>query len=65
MNEKQACADRQYEVSGKDLPLSCPTNEMRLWDAHPKVYLAIEKTGRAQCSYCGARFTLKTDEKSA
>ncbi|AHE68206.1 zinc-finger domain-containing protein [Legionella oakridgensis] len=61
-NQKQpACAERNYMVSPKELPLSCPTDEMELWNAHPKVYLPIEETGVEVCPYCGARFVLKRD----
>jgi hypothetical protein len=31
---------------------------MMLWNSHPRVYLAIEATGWAKCSYCGAEYTL-------
>ncbi|MBT8131686.1 MAG: zinc-finger domain-containing protein [Gammaproteobacteria bacterium] len=47
-----------YEVSHKDLPLHCPMPGMSLWNSHPRVYLAIEKTGDAKCAYCGAVFRL-------
>jgi len=47
-----------YEVTRSDLPLHCPLPGMSLWNSHPKVYLAIEKTGDAKCSYCGAVFRL-------
>ncbi|WP_133127725.1 zinc-finger domain-containing protein [Legionella nagasakiensis] len=61
-NQKQpACAEQNYTVFPKDLPLSCPTDEMELWNAHPKVYLPIEETGVEVCPYCGARFVLKRD----
>lgn len=53
-----ACAKQHYEVTTKDLPLSCPLPAMALWNAHPRVYLSIEKTGQAQCPYCGAQFKL-------
>lgn len=46
------------EISRKDLPLSCPTPSMTLWNMHPKVYLPIEKTGVADCPYCGTRYKL-------
>jgi uncharacterized Zn-finger protein len=49
---------RQYQVTTADLPLSCPMPSMRLWDAHPKVFLPIQKTGQAVCPYCGAHYTL-------
>ena len=52
-------AQTRYEVSRKDLPLSCPLPSMSLWNSHPKVYLAIEETGEAKCPYCGADFALK------
>jgi uncharacterized Zn-finger protein len=54
----EANAERHYEVSRAELPLACPTPAMTLWNSHPRVYLPIEATGRAQCPYCGAVFTL-------
>ena len=59
----RASEARTYQVSASDLPLSCPMDGMRVWDAHPKVYLPIEETGKASCPYCGAKFTL-TKEKA-
>jgi len=50
--------DLVVEVTAADLPLHCPLERMRLWDSHPRVYLPIEKTGEAQCPYCGTRFVL-------
>ncbi len=49
----------EYRVGRSDLPLSCPTPDMALWNSHPRVYLPIEKTGRAKCPYCGADFILE------
>ena len=49
----------QYLVAAKDLPLSCPSPAMALWNSHPRVYLAIEETGWAKCPYCGAEYTLQ------
>jgi len=49
----------QYLVTAKDLPLSCPSPAMALWNSHPRVYLAIEETGWAKCPYCGAEYTLQ------
>ena len=54
----QANAEKIYEVSREQLPLSCPTPEMALWNSHPRVYLPIEKTGECACPYCGAEFKL-------
>jgi uncharacterized Zn-finger protein len=55
----QANAQHQYEVTVADLPLSCPMPGMYLWNSHPRVYLPIESTGWAKCSYCGAEYTLQ------
>jgi uncharacterized Zn-finger protein len=61
--EEQGCTKRRYEVSPSDLPLSCPTRDMRVWDAHPRVYLPIGEAGQVTCPYCGAEFVLKNDDK--
>ncbi|PIX60332.1 MAG: zinc-finger domain-containing protein [Lysobacterales bacterium CG_4_10_14_3_um_filter_64_11] len=53
-----ANAERNYTVSRKDLPLSCPMPSMTLWNSHPRVYLPIEATGKAVCPYCGAQYEL-------
>ena len=54
-----ANASQRYEVRHADLPLSCPTPAMSLWNSHPRVYLPIEKMGgEAQCPYCGAHYVL-------
>jgi uncharacterized Zn-finger protein len=53
-----ANAARRYEVTRDVLPLSCPTPEMALWNAHPRVYLPLEDDGEATCPYCGAEFVL-------
>lgn len=58
-SEIVASARRQYQVSYKNLPLSCPMPDMRLWDAHPRVYLPIEETGHVVCPYCDAEYFLK------
>ncbi|WP_130537987.1 zinc-finger domain-containing protein [Thiomicrorhabdus indica] len=54
-----------YEVTHKDLPLHCPTPEMSQWNSHPKVYLPIEKTGKAKCPYCGAEYILTDFDPNA
>ncbi len=55
-----ANAQKRYNVHRADLPLSCPTPEMALWNSHPRVYLPIENepNGEAACPYCGAMFVL-------
>lgn len=52
-------AENRYEVTRAELPLHCPLDGMSLWNSHPRVYLAIEETGRARCPYCGAEYVLK------
>lgn len=51
-------AKKSYEVSRADLPVSCPTPEMSLWNSHPKVFLRLEETGRDSCPYCGAEYVV-------
>ena len=58
MSEPVTNSQRPIEVTAADLPLHCPTPAMMLWDAHPRVYLPIQKTGEALCPYCGTKFTL-------
>ena len=55
-----ANAQKHYTVHASDLPLSCPTPEMALWNSHPRVYLPIEDepNGEADCPYCGSHFVL-------
>lgn len=60
-NQRAACTEKNIVVHRHDLPLSCPTDAMTLWNAHPKVYLPIEKTGNEVCPYCGSRFILADD----
>lgn len=50
--------DDECLITSADLPLSCPQPSTELWNMHPRVYLPIEKTGRATCPYCGAKFKL-------
>ncbi len=49
---------RFVDVVATDLPLHCPLPSMKLWNAHPRVFLAIETTGEALCPYCGTRYKL-------
>lgn len=59
--KEPACAQKNYVVHRHELPFSCPTDAMVLWNAHPKVYLPIEQTGQVTCPYCGSHFTLQDD----
>jgi uncharacterized Zn-finger protein len=57
-NASNTPKDTVIAVSPTQLPLTCPTPDMALWNQHPKVVLAIEATGRAKCPYCGAEYKL-------
>lgn len=59
---QQANARREYLVTKKDLPLSCPTDDMVLWNSHPRVFLPIEKEHRVTCPYCSAIFVLQQED---
>jgi uncharacterized Zn-finger protein len=52
----------EIEVSVKDLPLHCPTDEVALWSSHPRVFLDVAATGQVVCPYCGTKYKLKTGE---
>ncbi len=52
-------AHRHYRVTRAELPLSCPTPEMSLWNAHPRVWLPLDQQGgHARCPYCSAEYSL-------
>ena len=59
MTEQTENRERLIEVTAADLPLHCPMPSMLLWNAHPRVFLPIEKTGEALCPYCGTKYVLK------
>ncbi|MBP6533554.1 MAG: zinc-finger domain-containing protein [Arenimonas sp.] len=50
--------DTVIDVTRAQLPLTCPTPDMALWNQHPKVVLPIEANGHAKCPYCGAEYRL-------
>ena len=60
--QKKACEKRKMEITTGDLPLCCPAKDERLWDAHPRVYLPIEKSGREVCPYCETEYVLIADK---
>jgi uncharacterized Zn-finger protein len=59
MPEQTENRERLIEVTAADLPLHCPMPSMLLWNAHPRVFLPVEKTGEALCPYCGTRYVYK------
>ncbi|MFN8770600.1 MAG: zinc-finger domain-containing protein [Neisseriaceae bacterium] len=52
--------EKYIEISEKDLPLSCPMPDMLLWNAHPRVFLKIEKEPNHEvtCPYCSTKYKL-------
>ena len=61
MSQNAANTERVYHVKKSDLPISCPSKDMALWNSHPKVFLPLEDTGKAVCEYCGAEYILDAD----
>lgn len=59
VGNEPACTERLYIITQADLPLSCPTKEMEVWNAHPRVFLPIAETGKVRCPYCSAEYILK------
>ncbi len=59
MSSEHSNTQRIIEVGESDLPLHCPLPEHTAWNAHPRVFLPIEKTGEAVCPYCGTHYKLK------
>ncbi|MEO7940521.1 MAG: zinc-finger domain-containing protein [Burkholderiaceae bacterium] len=39
-----------------------PKADMKIWNAHPKVYLDVGRTGIGKCPYCGTEYGLKPGE---
>ena len=56
--KQQACAQNIIQIKANDLPLCCPSDDMTTWNAHPKIYLPIEKTRKETCPYCGTQYVL-------
>lgn len=50
---------RVVEVTQADLPLHCPMPGDKLWNSHPRVFLAVEEKGESLCPYCGTVYRLK------
>jgi len=64
MKTKKIPANTQHEyfVTRAELPVCCPTKDMILWNAHPRVYFPLNKEPEATCPYCGTRFVLTADK---
>lgn len=60
--KQQSVALKQVNIAVKFnssvLPLSCPPQNMPLWDMHPKVYLELNEHQQATCPYCSTIYIL-------
>ncbi|MGQ5523821.1 zinc-finger domain-containing protein [Chitinimonas sp. PSY-7] len=59
MTQLKENTKKHIEIDASNLPLHCPMPDMLKWNAHPRVFLPIEKTGIALCPYCGTKYVLK------
>ena len=62
--ESQEKSPPVIEVTKDELPMHCPAPNAELWDSHPRVFIPLEDTPEASCSYCGTVYKL-VDSKSA
>ncbi len=56
MHTEHETKQRIIDVTAADLPLYCPTPDMSLWNAHPRVFIAVDKLGEARCPYCSTLY---------
>jgi uncharacterized Zn-finger protein len=56
--ESGGLTQSEVEVHASELPLHCPTPSVKLWSAHPRVFLDVARSGSARCPYCGTRYRL-------
>ena len=52
------------EVTRDELPSHCPTPDSSLWNSHPRVFIPLDDSPEAKCSYCGTVYRL-VENKSA
>lgn len=58
MIKAAANTKKRYEIRQGELPVSCPRDDMEIWNSHPKVFLPLSEERRAHCPYCDAEFVL-------
>ncbi len=54
-----ACTQREVVITQSDLPLSCPSDHQKVWNAHPRVFLSLGEDGKVTCPYCSTRYCLE------
>ncbi|MCF6765904.1 zinc-finger domain-containing protein [Thiotrichales bacterium 19S3-7] len=54
-------------VNLADLPVHCPTDDAKLWNEHPRVFIELSiNEPENSCPYCSTRFKLDiTEEEKA
>lgn len=58
-NNKATTTHKVYQVTEADLPISCPTDDIALWSAHPRVFIPLDNNNKEEhCPYCSAKFVL-------
>lgn len=59
--QNSSCTKKIQTISAAELPLCCPLPKGHLWDAHPRVYLPIERTEghKLRCPYCETEYVLE------
>jgi len=53
---------RVHDITSHDLPLSCPLPSVSQWNSHPRVFLNLDKEGKATCPYCSTTYILKQED---
>ncbi len=51
---KEACQQKSVFVSTETI--QCPQPDERVWDAHPVIFLKIEKGETTACPYCNTLY---------
>jgi uncharacterized Zn-finger protein len=53
------------EVTRDELPVHCPTPDSSLWNSHPRVFIPLNESPEARCSYCGTVYRLVKEKSPA
>ena len=62
---KQAKQLPVVEVTADELPMHCPAPGLALWDSHPRVFIPLNDSPEAACSYCGTVYKLVTTKSDS
>jgi len=63
-SNKQTRQSAVVEVTRDELPMHCPSPDNELWNSHPRVFIPLEESPEASCSYCGTKYKL-VEKKSS